>query len=103
MKTPITIAIAATFATSMLAAPAASALELAGLQKAVTDGTTDISLRYRYERVDQDNLDIRFRRSKEEPLTKKELDKISSLSSDFHSTGHFKIYCVQFYSFLFVR
>ena len=39
---------------------------------------------------DQDNLNIRFRRSKEEPLTKKELDKISSLSSDYHNNIHYR-------------
>lgn len=39
---------------------------------------------------DQDELNIRFRRSKEEPLTKKEIDKISSLTSEFQNNIHFR-------------
>lgn len=39
---------------------------------------------------DQDNLDIRFRRSKEEELTKKELDKISNLTSEYHNNINFR-------------
>ncbi|ADO67245.1 putative mRNA capping enzyme [Cafeteria roenbergensis virus] len=39
---------------------------------------------------DQDNLNIRFRKSKEEPLTKNELDKISNLTSEYHNNIHFR-------------
>ena len=59
--------------------------KLNGKDVTVMKKTKDMKMIY-----DQDNLDIRFRKSKEEELTKKELDKISSLSSDFHSSIHYR-------------
>ena len=56
-----------------------------GKDVTVMKKTKDMKMIY-----DQDNLDIRFRRSKEEDITKKELEKISSLSSDYHSSIHYR-------------
>ena len=39
---------------------------------------------------DEDSLNLRFRKSKEEELTKKEMEKISSLTSEYHNNIHFR-------------
>ncbi|MEQ3657808.1 MAG: alginate export family protein [Glaciecola sp.] len=58
MKTKIALSItAALFAGHFVSAETAHASALDDIQKALSDGNTDITLRYRYERVDQDNID----------------------------------------------
>ncbi|WP_258806711.1 alginate export family protein [Pseudidiomarina sp. CB1] len=57
MKTPIAIVIAAIFSGALLPSFISQANELSALQSALTDGNTDILLRYRYERVEQDSFD----------------------------------------------
>lgn len=57
MKTPIAIALAAIFSGALLPSFGSHASEISPLQDALADGTTDILLRYRYERVEQDSYD----------------------------------------------
>ncbi|WP_417689340.1 alginate export family protein [Pseudidiomarina sp.] len=57
MKTPIALALAAIFSGTLLPSFSSHASEISTLQDAFADGTTDILLRYRYERVEQDSYD----------------------------------------------
>lgn len=59
MKTRIALIIAAALGGNTLIIGNAMANDtgFADVAKALTDGTTDLSIRYRYERVDQDNID----------------------------------------------
>ncbi|WP_412971416.1 alginate export family protein [Glaciecola sp. MF2-115] len=59
MKTRLAMFIAATLGASAMISGQAFAEEstLKALQDAVTNGSTDLSMRYRFERVDQDNID----------------------------------------------
>ena len=57
MKTRLAIAVAASLATSLFHSFTASASVLTDVQQAIADGSADLKLRYRYERVDQDNID----------------------------------------------
>ncbi|MAI65732.1 MAG: hypothetical protein CL600_12825 [Alteromonas sp.] len=59
MKTRIALLVAAALGSaSMLSGEAvAQQASLKGIQDAIANGNTDVSMRYRYERVDQDNID----------------------------------------------
>ena len=59
MKTRIALIIAAALGanTAIIGNAMANDTGFADVAKALTDGTTDLSIRYRYERVDQDNID----------------------------------------------
>ncbi|RUO55531.1 alginate export family protein [Pseudidiomarina homiensis] len=57
MKTPIAIAVAASISGALLTSFSSQAGDLSDIQRAITDGTTNIMLRYRVEHVDQDGID----------------------------------------------
>lgn len=57
MKTRLALAVAATLATGLLNPFSATASVVTDFQQALTDGSANLKLRYRYERVDQDNID----------------------------------------------
>ena len=61
MKTPITqsvtAAVAAAITTSFFISPLVQAEGFKDVQQALADSKTNLSMRYRYERVDQDNID----------------------------------------------
>jgi hypothetical protein len=57
MKTLIALSVAATFASSLVVSPTTQAEGQKDFQTAIAEGKTDITLRYRYERVDQDNVE----------------------------------------------
>jgi hypothetical protein len=60
MKTPITrsiAAVAAALTTGLFISPFVQAEGFKEVQQALTEGKTDLTLRYRYERVDQDGID----------------------------------------------
>ncbi len=57
MKTPVALSIAVALATGLFVSSDVQATGFKDVQKALADGKTDLTLRYRYERVDQDNID----------------------------------------------
>ncbi|GAA0859255.1 alginate export family protein [Aliiglaciecola litoralis] len=57
MKTPIALAITTALTTGLTLSPCAQADGFKDVQQALKDGQTNLMLRYRYERVDQDNID----------------------------------------------
>ncbi len=57
MSTPILSAITLALVGSFFATSSVYASQLEGLQQALANGETDLKLRYRYERVDQDDFD----------------------------------------------
>jgi len=57
MKTLIALSLATALATGLFASSDVQAARFKDVQKALAEGKTNITLRYRYERVDQDNID----------------------------------------------
>lgn len=57
MKTPIALSVAAVLGAGLLSSASALADGFKDIQKALADGNTDLSMRYRFESVDQDNVD----------------------------------------------
>lgn len=56
MKTPIALAVAAGLSGAVVTSVSAQATTFAQLQNAIAEGATAITLRYRYEHVDQDSI-----------------------------------------------
>lgn len=56
MKTPIALSVAAVFSVGFLGSATAQAEGFKDIQKALANGNTDLSIRYRFENVDQDNI-----------------------------------------------
>lgn len=57
MKTRLVGALVTTLATGLLTSFSVSASGVTDFQQAIADGSANVKLRYRYERVDQDNID----------------------------------------------
>lgn len=101
MKTPLAILIATILGSTSLVTLSASASPLADFQTAIKEGKTDLNLRYRFERVDQDGVDknanastLRTRLAYRSAdfngfFTKLEVDNVSAIGNEnYNSTAN---------------